>query len=74
MKRITFSFFDKEAINNNIKEARSAEANRIIKATNVPPEIDRTLHEIFSKYGEIERIGLVKKDQYNPSICVQKSQ
>jgi RNA recognition motif-containing protein len=64
--KIKFKKFDQWDINQSIKASRSSEADRTIKATNVPPELDKqTLQEIFIKYGTIERLAIVKKDPYN---------
>src|ERR1043165_5461140 len=64
--RISFSRFDKSRIDKTIESERSAEADRTVKATNVPPEMDRqTLTTIFAKYGKVERLAIIKKQWYN---------
>src|ERR1043165_5855515 len=63
---IGFSRFDKARIDKTIESERSAEADRTVKVTNVPPEMDRqTLTTIFAKYGKVERLAIVKKEWYN---------
>src|ERR1043165_1973161 len=55
---IKFKKFDQLTIDQSIKASRSSEADRTIKATNFPPEINKqTLQEIFTKYETIECIG-----------------
>src|ERR1044071_436620 len=71
---IKFKKFDQLTIDQSIKASRSSEADRTIKATNVPPELNKqTLQEIFTKYGTIERLAIVKKDPYNIVYVVYKN-
>ena len=72
--KIKFKKFDQLTIDQSIKDSRSSEADRTIKATNVPPELNKqTLQEIFTKYGTIERLAIVKKDPYNIVYVMYKN-
>src|SRR5688572_17877153 len=70
---LAFTQFDKSTIDTTIKSARSTEADQTIKASNVPPELDKqTLHMIFGRYSEIDRIAVIKKEPYNIVYVVYK--
>ena len=63
---ISFTRFNKSNIDIKIKLARLVEANQIVKATNIPLEMNRQmLTTIFTKYERIKRLAIVKRELYN---------